>query len=73
MDTRNRIGEKNYNSYGTLMKIIEYNHCENIIIEFQDKYKEKVCTRYDVFKKGQVSNPYDKTVLNVGYLRRWKV
>ena len=39
------------------MKIINYNNCDDIIVEFQDKYKEKVHTKYCHFKKGTVLNP----------------
>ena len=63
-----RINEENYNKYGTLMKIVEYNNAIDIIVEFQDEYRTKVHTSYQGFKKGEVKNPYDKTVYNVGYL-----
>lgn len=62
------VGEENYNTLGTLMKIVEYRNCQDITIEFQDKHKyQKIC-QYDQFKKGNVQNPYDKTVCGVGYL-----
>lgn len=63
-----RIGEENYNNYGTLMKIIKYYKNNDIWVEFQDEYKAKVHTNYGNFKRGEVRNPYDKTVENVGYL-----
>lgn len=62
-----RTGEENYNNFGTLMKIVEYRNFQDIVIEFQDEYKVKVHTRYNDFKKGEVKNPYDKTVYKVGY------
>ena len=68
----NRIGEINYNSYGTPMKIIEYKNSTNIIVEFQDEYKYKRKCEYGQFKKGQLQNPYDKTVYGVGYLGEGK-
>ena len=67
-----RIGEENCNLYGTLMRIIEYNDSKDIIVEFQDKYKVKVHTGYGNFKKGEVKNPYDKTVHGVGYIGEGK-
>ena len=67
-----RLGEENYNTFGTLMKIIEYNKNDDIIVEFQDEYKTKVHTSYQMFKKGNVKNPYDKTVYGVGYLGKGK-
>ena len=34
-----RIGEENYNNFGTLMRIVKYNSNIDIVVEFQDKYK----------------------------------
>lgn len=68
----NRVGEINYNKYGTQMKIIEYNNNKKIKVEFQDKYKAIVSTSYSHFLDGTVKNPYDKSVLNVGYLGEGK-
>ena len=63
-----RIGEESYNSEGTLMKIIEYKNNSNILVEFQDEYKYKKSTTYQMFKKGNVKNLYDKTVCGIGYV-----
>lgn len=67
-----RLGEENYNNFGTLMKIVEYKNCDNIIVEFQDGYKVKVHTQYCNFKNGKVYNPYDKSICNVGYIGQGK-
>lgn len=65
---KSRIGEIKFNNFGTKMKIIEYYNSTNITIEFQDEYKYvKYNIEYSNFKKGNVSNPYDKTVYDVGY------
>lgn len=61
-----RSGEINYNTYGSKMTIIKYNKRDDIIVEFENKYKIK--TDYKSFKKGHVRNPYDKTVYKHGYL-----
>lgn len=63
-----RLGSENYNLHGTLMKIIEYNHANDVVVEFQDKYKYRKKCSYKDFKKGSVKNPYDKTTCGVGYL-----
>lgn len=63
-----RVGEINYNNFGSKMEIIAYKNANDIIIEFQDKYKVKVHTKYCHFKEGIVRNPYDKTIYNVGYI-----
>lgn len=67
-----RLGEENKNKFGTLMKIIEYNNATNIIVEFQDEHRYKILTRYSDFKNGNVKNPYDKSVYNIGYLGEGK-
>lgn len=67
-----RLGERNKNSYGTEMIIVEYNKCNDIVVEFQDEHKAKIHTTYTNFKRSQVRNPYDKTVYDVGYLGEGK-
>ena len=61
-----RLGEVNYNNKRTLMRIIEYQNANNIVIEFQDDWKTKVHTRYKCFKDVQVYNPYDRNVCGIG-------
>lgn len=68
----NRIGEMNKNKHGTNMIIIEYHRKDNVIIEFQDKYKHRKKVTYDNFIKGCVSNPYDKIVYERGYIGEGK-
>ena len=63
-----RLGEINHNKFGTKMKIIEYNNCSDITVEFQDEYKAKVKTNYFNFKNNTVRNPYDKETCGVGYI-----
>lgn len=68
----NRLGEVRRNSYGTVMKIVEYNGYENTVVEFQDEHRARVHTTYGNFIRNQVRNPYDKTVYDVGYLGEGK-
>lgn len=63
-----RNGEIGKNTFGTIMKIIEFENYDNIIVEFQDEYKYKIKSNYRVFKKGTIKNPYDKEVFSVGYI-----
>ena len=65
---KKRLGEERYNNKGCKMKIIEYNNACNIIVEFQDEYKAKVHSSYQMFKKGIISNPYYPNVYGVGYV-----
>ena len=62
----NRIGEKNYNSQNDLMKIVEYKKSNNITVEFQDKYRAQIKTRYSHFKNGTIINPYHASVCGIG-------
>lgn len=50
------------------MKLIEYINCRNIIVEFQDKYHYQKNTTYRDFDMGRTENPFDKTMLGIGYL-----
>lgn len=63
-----RLGEINKNTFGTKMKIIEYDNARSIVVEFQDDYKYKKRCEYRQFKNGQVKNPYDKEVCKVGFI-----
>lgn len=61
-----RLGLTTTNNQGCLMKIVEYNNCDNIIVEFQDKHKATVHTKYGHFISGGVKNPYYPNVYGVG-------
>lgn len=65
---KNRIGEEKYNNQGCLMEIIGYNNSDDITIEFKDEYKFKTNTQYSHFIKGQVKNPYHKSVFDIGII-----
>lgn len=49
------LGEQNYNNKGRLMKIVEYNNDDNIIVKFVST-GNKVCCTYQQFRKGTVRN-----------------
>ena len=51
------------------MKIIAYRRNNDIDIEFQDEYHYVKNTTYTNFKGGNVTNPYDKDLFGIGYLR----
>lgn len=63
-----RLGEEKLNNQGCLMKIIEYIDKNNVIIQFQDKYKAEVHTNYQLFSKGIIKNPYYPSVYTVGII-----
>lgn len=60
-----RMGKKNKNNQGYLMTIIEYHNANDIIVEFEDKYRTKINTRYVHFVKGDIKNPYHPDLYNV--------
>ena len=60
-----RIGEERCNKSGCLMKIIEYNGNNDLIVEFQDEYHYLVHTDYKSFKNGSVRNPYHPKIYGV--------
>ncbi len=67
-----RLGEIRVSNEGYKMKIIKYNNRDNIIIEFQDKYKAKIYTSYKAFKNGNIKNPFHPSVYNIGYIGQGK-
>ena len=65
MNEINKLGEEQINSQGYLMRIIEYNDDDDLVIEFQDKYRAKVHTKYGLFESSNVKNPYHPTIFGV--------
>ena len=63
-----RTGETSLSNEGCVVKIVEYNDANNIIVEFQDGYKYRVHTNYQAFKKGNCKNPFYPSVFGHGYL-----
>lgn len=63
-----RLYLTNYNTQGCLMKVVVYNSSDDIIVEFQDKYKAHVHTAWKHFNNGGVKNPYYPSVCGVGIL-----
>ena len=61
-----RLGQKFKTKYGTEYEIIEYNGWDDVVIQFNDEYKYTYTARYDHIRKGNVKNPYDKSVCGVG-------
>ena len=51
-----RLGLTKINNQGCIMKIIEYHNANNIVVEFQDEWKETKQTSWNSFKNGMVKN-----------------
>lgn len=65
---KDRTGEVAYNNFGSKMIIKEYRGCMDIDVYFEKYNYVKEHTRYDHFKSGDISCPYEKRVFNIGYL-----
>ena len=63
-----RTGETNVSNEGCAMKIVEYNNCDDITIQFEDEYKYRLHTYYQAFKKGKCKNPFYPSAHGHGYL-----
>lgn len=61
-----RVGIEKINYQGCLMKCIEYNKINDIMVEFQDEYKGIVHTQWGHFNDGSVKNPYFPDVIGIG-------
>lgn len=61
-----RLGKEKLNNQGCLMKIVEYDGYANIVVEFQDEYKIRINSTYDLFQVGSIKNPYYPSVFGVG-------
>lgn len=63
-----RMGIIKLNNKNELMKIIQYTNTHDVIVEFQDEYKGRVHTSWNMFEKGEVKNPYRPTVFGIGII-----
>jgi hypothetical protein len=63
----NRIGVIGYNKFGSEMTIEQYKGTGDVLVRFV-KTGNMTKTSWVAFRKGEVKNPYDKSVYSVGYL-----
>lgn len=68
----NRIGEINYNKFGSKMEIIEYRNYDDIDVYFEEYNYTKTNVEYGSFKRGTTLCPYDCRTYGVGYLGEGK-
>lgn len=64
--TQNKVGLIETNNQGCLMKIVEFNNKNDIVVEFQDKYKFRKKSAMNEFYSGGIKNPYFPSVFGVG-------
>lgn len=63
-----RTGEISYNNFGSKIVIKEYRNTDDIDVYFEEYDWIAKNKRYDMFKKGKVKCPYEKTIFNIGYI-----
>lgn len=68
----NRIGERNYNNFGSEMVIVHYNGCMDIDVYFPEFDWIFKHAKYNNFKKGEIKCPYERRFYNVGCLGEGK-
>lgn len=61
-----RIGQIRENRFGSIMKVVEYIRAGDIVVEFERG--NRVHTTWSSFNKGEVRNPYDRSVFGIGYI-----
>lgn len=68
MKMNNRIGEINYNKFGSKMVIKEYRNYDDVDIYFPEYDYTKEHVEYDKFKKGTIACVYEPRHMNIGYI-----
>lgn len=66
--TQNKVGLVKTNNQGCLMKIVEFNNKNDIVVEFQDEYKFRKKSAMHEFYTGGIKNPYYPSVYGVGII-----
>ena len=67
-----RIGEKNYNNFGSEMIIVGYRNNKDIDVYFSQYDWIAKGVTYSSFKTGNIKCPYEKKVYGIGYLGEGK-
>lgn len=60
------IGMTNKNNQGCTMTIVDYINYHDVIVEFDDERKTRKHCHIKDFKKGQVKNPFSKSIYGIG-------
>jgi hypothetical protein len=68
----NRVGEVNYNSFGSEMIIVKYDGCMNINVFFPEYNWTAKNRIHKDFKVGKISCPYERRTWNIGFIGEGK-
>ena len=63
-----RTGEENVNNFGSRMIITKYNNNRDMDVYFPEYDYTISHAKYDHFKKGEISCPYERRTYGVGYI-----
>lgn len=63
-----KLGETIINNQGVRMWIIEYNNCDNVVVEFDNKEHETATCSYYSFRTGNVKSRFYPTVYGIGFI-----
>ena len=63
-----KVGDIFITNQGCRAKVVEYISYKKILIEFDDEHKHRMYTYATNLKKGQVSNPFYRSIYGVGYI-----
>lgn len=63
-----KVGDTFKNKCGTIAVVIGYENSRKITVEFQDDFKNHKTFKAERLRSGDFKNPYDKTILGVGYI-----
>ena len=66
-----RVGETNYNKFGSKMTIINYHNSQEIDIYFEE-YNWSCKTQYSTFQRGEIICPYERRFVGIGYMGEGK-
>ena len=61
-----RVGIIKENNKGYLMKVIEYNNYNDILVEFQDEFKGTKNSTWKLFMSGNIKNPNQTFFKHIG-------
>ena len=68
----NKVGDINYNSFGSKMEIVKYINSRNVDIYFEEYNWTLYNSRADIFYLGNIKCPYEPRHYNKGYIGEGK-
>jgi len=62
-----KAGDVFFNTRGEEIVVLQYDNCNNVIVQFQDSFGYTKTTNSAYLREGWVKNPYFRSVYGVGY------